>query len=255
MPTQWIQGVDLSNHQGKVDMKTLAEEGHMAFVIVKCTEGADFVDPSFKTFWKQLVGFDVAGDGPVHLLRGAYHFARPDNRGGRAGGEKEAKWFCKTMKAAGSYDAGALPPALDWEKWTDTDAETRRNNVEWVRGWLDVVQSELGRKGMIYTGVNVWSGTTGNSDDFVDYPLWNVKYKKTGDAPPRIPKSSKKKAWPWTLWQWSGGKELNYYGKVPGVPGGVADVNRFNGDVKALLRLAKVRRIRHRMRLSDQPIA
>ena len=58
----------------------------MAFVIVKCTEGADFVDPSFKTFWKQLVGFDVAGDGPVHLLRGAYHFARPDNRGGRAGG-------------------------------------------------------------------------------------------------------------------------------------------------------------------------
>lgn len=231
-----IFGTDVSKHQGTVDFEAMRTESDMMFSIVKCTEGAEegtpFVDPKFYENWDKLLDLPPT-DPDKGMYRGAYHYCRYDNRQdqGEAGGENEAKWFCKVLQQVGYYEEGCLPPALDLEEWEGTP----ENNLAFVRGFIRVVESELGRSPMFYTGENVWYYKFADSDEFINYPLWEVKYQSDGwqDSanPPRMTKN--KGFWPWSLWQWSGGAEFKYYeekyGPISGVPSGVADVNRYNG--------------------------
>lgn len=236
-----IFGTDISKHQGTVDFEDMRIKSDMMFSIVKCTEGAEegtpFIDPKFKENWEKLI--DLPPDDPDKgMYRGAYHFARYDNRQdqGEAGGENEAKWFCKVLKEVGHYGKGCLPPAIDLEIWEGID----QNNLAFVRGFIRVVEAELGRSPMFYTGVNVWYYKFADSDEFIDYPLWEVKYQNDGwssiATPPQMTKENGD--WPWSLWQWSGGGEFNYYdlqyGSIAGVPSGVADVNRYDGTYEEM---------------------
>lgn len=229
-----LLGVDASRHQGHLDVDAIAREG-MHFCILKATEGADYEDPVFRANWDALVDY-----GDATMVRGVYHFARQDNRAGmgRVAGEIEARNLCSVLQRVGHYWDGCLPPALDWEKWAG-DAET---NLEWIRGFIEVVRSELGRYPMIYTGPNVWAGTTGDSDEFIHLPLWLVKYSRVGGqekaVPPRLPKSTKRKQWRHTFWQWSGGGEFQHH---PKVAGRVMDVNRFDGELGQLRELASMK--------------
>jgi len=251
-----IFGSDVSAHQGTVDFLAMRQENDFLFSIIKCTEGAEegtpFLDDKFNENWDKLMDLDPRTRPPGRAMyRGAYHFARYDNRQGQgeAGGENEAKWFCKNMKSVGGYESngGCLPPALDLEKWDGT----AENNLAFVRGWLRVCEAELGRSPMFYTGINTWSSSHfEDSDEWVEYPLWEVKYRSNGweeDAePPQMTKRNK--PWPWTFWQWSGGvtseADLRYYlqqfGPIAGVPSGSCDVNRFDGDIDDLQRLSKL---------------
>lgn len=220
-----IQGIDVSHHQGSVDFAKVAASG-MRFAIVKATEGVGYVDPRFRENWAKLVDL-----GHETIYRGAYHYARPSSGGGPSDGENEARDFCAALKAAGDYGVGALPPALDFEEYSESDS---KDNVPWIQSFVRVVQQELGRAPMIYTGANVWRYEVGNSTAFVDLPLWQVYYSQSATQPPTMP-------WPaWTFWQWSGGGSYAYYGPVPGVPS-TCDVNRFNGDEAALASLALVK--------------
>lgn len=222
----WIQGIDVSHHQGSINFSQVAGGG-MRFAICKATEGVDYTDPKFFENWAKLV--DLGHD---TLYRGAYHYARPSSTGGSADGEAEAKDFCAALKKAGHYGAGALPPALDFEEYSDSDGN---QNIPWIRSFVNVVQQELGRSPMIYTGANVWRYEVSNTSDFIHLPLWQVYYSASATQPTTTP-------WPsWTFWQWSGGGQYAYYGPVPGIPGsGVCDVNRFNGTADDLARLANV---------------
>ncbi len=241
-----IFGTDVSYHQGTVDFEAMRTESNMLFSIVKCTEGADegtpYIDPKFEENWAKLLDLPPTDPGKG-MYRGAYHFARYDNRQdeGETGGENEAKWFCKVLKEAGGYSDGCLPPALDLEKWDGTVS----NNLAFVRGFIRVVEAELGRSPMFYTGVNVWYYKFGDSDEFVAYPLWEVKYQSNGweedGTPPRMTKNNGH--WPYVLWQWSGGGEWTYYkdkyGDIAGVKSGVCDVNRFDGTYDDMAELAQ----------------
>lgn len=251
-----IFGVDVSAHQGTVDFRAMREGNDVRFAIIKCTEGAEegtpFLDDKFDENWEKLMALDPRDSNPEEAVyRGAYHFARYDNRQGQgeARGENEAKWFCKNMIRVGAYGnaGGCLPPALDLEKWEGT----AENNLAFVRGWLRVCEAELGRSPMFYTGINTWSSSHfEDSDEWVEYPLWEVKYRQNGweasENPPQMTKRNK--PWPWTLWQWSGGvtsdADLRYYlqkyGPIAGVPSGSCDVNRFDGTVNDLHTLSQL---------------
>jgi len=236
-----IFGTDVSKHQGTVDFEAMRTQSDMMFSIVKCTEGAEegtpFIDPKFDENWQKLLELPP-NDPDKGMYRGAYHFARYDNRQdqGETGGENEAKWFCKNLKRVGYYGEGCLPPAIDLEVWEGAS----QNNLAFVRGFIRVVEAELGRSPMFYTGVNVWYYKFADSDEFINYPLWEVKYQSNGwqeDAnPPRMTKNND--FWPWVIWQWSGGGEWKYYeaqyGPIAGVPSGVADVNRYNGTYEQM---------------------
>jgi GH25 family lysozyme M1 (1,4-beta-N-acetylmuramidase) len=239
-----LLGIDVSKNQGDIDFTKVRGAG-FRFCICKATEGADYQDSSFLTNLQRIRNLG-AGSG---FYPGAYHFARPDNRGGRSGGETEAKWFCKVLQDAASKLGVSLAhdflePALDMETYDKADAS---DNVAWVDGFLSVVLSETGRTGMVYTGPNYWKYQAGDSDQFVKHvPLWEVKYTKSGNdpaqLPPRMPTDTRKTQWTASLWQWSGGGDYAYYGaqygKIPGISSGIADVDRVMGDESLLARLA-----------------
>lgn len=236
-----LLGIDVSKNQGDIDFTKVRDAG-FRFCICKATEGADYQDSRFVTNMQRIRDLGASSS----LYPGAYHFARPDNRAGRSGGETEGKWFCKvlgdTAKQLGiSLAHDFLEPVLDMETYDESDAS---DNVAWIDGFLAVVAGELGRTGMIYSGPNYWRYQVGDTDKFAKagVPLWEVKYTKNGgdpsQSPPRMPTDTRKTQWVASLWQWSGGGDYAYYGSVPGIPSGVADVNRVLGDESLLARLA-----------------
>lgn len=228
--TEYIEGIDVSKHQGDVNFKATLRAG-MKFAFVKCTEGVGHTDPSFAENWRKLVEMDG------EYIRGAYHFARPDTGGGAQDGEREAKYFVDVLKKAGDCAEGCFPPALDFEKYSDSGPA---ENVPWVRSFIHVIENDLGRKPIIYTGRNIWKYELGDTDAFVDCPLWQVDYTEKRDIPKPTPWKQ------WTFWQWSGGRSKNFdyrywykkNGPMPGIRAGFCDVNRFNGSMDDLLRLA-----------------
>lgn len=225
-----IKGIDVSKHQGSyVDFERVYDQG-FKFSIVKATEGTDFQDKLFFSNWEKLLKLDG------EMYRGAYHFARPDSVGGASDGAAEAKDFAAALKAAGGYSKGCLPPTLDFEKYSESDAS---DNVPWIEAFVKTIEDELGRTPMIYTGANIWKYEVGNSDAFTDLPLWLVYYT-SADRP-----SKPMNSLPWedfTFWQFSGGGDYAHHPPVEGIgkdgAAMVIDVNYFNGTDSDLAGLA-----------------
>ena len=225
--TEYIQGIDVSYHQGTVDHDEVAGSG-MNFCYVKATEGRNYEDPRFA---ENIANIRITQESGAVYYPGAYHFARPDSTGGAADGVAEAEDFCDVVqRVCGDIRKDFLPPVLDFEKYSESDLN---ENIPWIDGWIEVVERRLGRMPMIYTGANVWRYEVGNTDAFIDYPLWQVYYSGTATRPPDMP-------WPgnpqWTMWQYSGGGSYQHHPAVPGV--GVVDVNRFYGDLDQLVAFA-----------------
>jgi lysozyme len=220
--TEYIQGIDVSKWQGDVNFAEVAAAG-FRFAIVKCGEGTNSFDERFVENWNKLVALD--GD----IYRGAYHFARPDTQGGdEADARREATSFCNKLIEVGHYGSNCLPPAIDFEKYSDNGPDETQRYLE---TYVKVIEDMLGRSPMVYTGANVWRYEAGNRDYLSHLPLWQVAYT-TASAPQKITGWDK-----WTIWQWSAGGTFNYYGEVPGVKGD-CDVNRYWGDENSLRALA-----------------
>jgi len=222
---QYIEGIDVSKHQGTIDWSAVEGDGYR-FSIAKATEGRGYVDPKWEENAKGMEG--------TTMLWSGYHFARPSSTGGRSDGEAEAKDFARALRAAGYVESKrTLPPALDWEEYPDRPIAS---NLEWIEGFVHVIEGELGRSPMIYTGKNVWNYTTSNSGVWTHLPLWQVSYT-AGAAPAKGLPWAK-----WTIWQWSGGGDANFAAKTdqPTVSGiqGAVDRNRYWGNEASLQALA-----------------
>ncbi|MDC0716164.1 GH25 family lysozyme [Nannocystis bainbridge] len=239
-----IQGIDVSHNQGPIDVAAVRAAG-FRFCVAKATEGVDYEDCAFR---RTLAAVAALPPGGLPFYAGAYHFARPDNHPGRSGGEDEAGQFSRVLAAAAaecglSLTSGYLEPALDFEKYCDDESCGTADHSEWIDGFLGVLVAETGRRGMIYTGANVWRYQAGDTDRFASagVPLWQVGYTSRGAdpaaTPPRIPSDPARAPWPAAIWQWSGGGEFAYYGRVPGVDGDV-DIDRLMGDESLLSALA-----------------
>lgn len=63
------QGIDVSNYQTNINWSTVKANG-VTFAYIKATEGTSYTNPSFSS---QYTGATNAG-----IIRGSYHFARPD---------------------------------------------------------------------------------------------------------------------------------------------------------------------------------
>lgn len=211
----YAAGIDVSHYQKRIDWVKVKESG-VSFAIIKATESNNFVDPRFDYNWTRTRQLGIP--------RGAYHFFRP-----KIDPRAQAQQF---MKIAGqTLHSTDLPPVLDIEaspefvrlEWTELKVEERLRRV---KVWLETIESETGRKPMIYTGFYSWFDYLGNSSMFVDYPLWIAAYNVTT---PRIPANN----WGghgWTFWQQTG------KGVVPGIRGEAAcvDMDIFRSDLHDL---------------------
>lgn len=178
-----ITGIDVSNHQGDVDVATAAECG-VKFLFHKATEGVNYVDPFY--------GPNLERARSAGIVVGSYHFARPDLNPDPVA---EANYF---LAKVGTPRVGELL-ALDIESG---DGALQA----WVTVWLRTVEARVGFKPLLYSGD--WfmrPHSLEYNDDLKEYGLWLAAYRSSyPTAPPN---------WAfWAVWQYG-------TGPVPGVNG------------------------------------
>lgn len=199
----YVQGVDVSWHQGAIDWRALAGDD-VAFAYIKATEGAAHVDPRFELNWREA--------GAAGLYRGAYHFFTLC----RSGAEQAANFIRIVPR-----EVGALPPALDLEhmgpcrrgpQMVDPLAETR--------DFLDRVETHYGVRPILYT-----------TREFHDAHLVRLAgerfWIRSIAVRPRFRQRD------WVIWQ------HHNRGRRKGVLGPV-DLNAFRGDRAALASFARI---------------
>lgn len=202
---RYIQGVDVSHHQGAIDWRTLAADD-VAFAYIKATEGADHVDARFAVNWEEA--------GAAGLYRGGYHFftlCQP--------GLRQAANFIAVVAVV----AGSLPPALDLEHMGPCrEGPTMPDVIAEARAFMDRVEAHYGVRPIIYT-----------TREFHDAHLVELRgerfWIRSIGRPPAFREND------WVIWQ------HHNRGHRRGVSGPV-DLNAFRGDAAALAAFASSER-------------
>ncbi len=196
-PELYAEGIDVSRYQPVVDWAKAAQAG-VRFAFIKATEGTTHLDNTFGAHW--------AGAKQARVLRGAYHFFRPQQDGA-----SQARYFLRQLT-----DHGELPPMLDVEV---ADGVSPVALVTGIDAWLGVVTASLARP-IIYTSPAFWKSlpSIASIASKADLCLaaWNVP------APGAVSGWSN-----WTFWQYTN------KGSVAGIPG-LVDRERFMGGVEQL---------------------
>ena len=198
-------GIDISNHQGKMDLAAVLKQTATDFVICKATEGTGFVD-------KYCDKFMVIAQNAKKQI-GFYHFARPEYNTARA----EADFFVRQTR--GYFNKGI--PVLDWES-------AGKSNVKWAKEWLDRVYSVTGVKPVIYMSESVVNAYNWKAVAEAGYGLWVARYRDYNiDRNYDMSTCGKKPVVKWwsfyMMWQWTSVGRLNGYS-------GNLDCNAFYGD-------------------------
>ncbi len=181
------QGLDVSSYQGNVNWSQVRTDG-AAFAYMKATEGTYYYDSTY--FSQQYDGSYANG-----LIRGAYHFAIPDNSSGAA----QADYFV-AHGGGWSADGRTLPGTLDIE-YNPYGAEcyglTTSQIVSWIASFGNEYRLLTGRYPTIYSTTDWWTTCTGNSAAFGSYGLAIARYGASSPTP--LPAS-----WPsYQIWQYA----------------------------------------------------
>jgi GH25 family lysozyme M1 (1,4-beta-N-acetylmuramidase) len=206
-----LKGADFSKWQGTIDWD--AVKASLDFAIVKATEGspdpgqsvAAYEDPAFKR--------NQAEARRVGILRGWYHFGRPDFNDPEP--EAEELW-----SAIGGLQKGEVV-CLDMEQSTTKDV------VDWSKRFLDRFQQlSGGLKGLIYMSeswvlAHDWTSVYG-----AGYGLWVAKYGANDGS---VPSSVNTGIWPTAaIWQYAS------VGSAAGIS--PLDMDNFYGDAASWMK-------------------
>jgi lysozyme len=195
--------VDLSHHNGNVNLKRAKDDGIIG-VIHKATQGQSFKDPKYNTNKRK------AAD--AELLWGAYHF------GTGSDGVKQAQHFLETVN-----DPKMLL-VLDFE-----DNPTGPSmSLEEARAFVLHLKESTGRFPGFYSGHTI-KRLLGNKQDPVlsQCWFWLAQYGPTAVVP---------RNWnTWTMWQYTDGALGPRPHEVKGI--GRCDRDKFNGTEAQLRKL------------------
>jgi lysozyme len=180
------------------------------FVICKGTQGSNYEDPMFNTYWQHLK--------TTSLLRGSYHFLTVNS----TAQEQADKYLSLGIDFS---KPGCLPPFLDVEDQVPAslNADILKNKpafIALISDWLDIIEQKTGKKPIIYSYKNFFSEYLNNAS-WPQNPLWLASYQAD---PPGLPVGYDD----WTFWQYS-----------QSGPGG-ADLDYFNGSIQDLNKLANL---------------
>ena len=188
-----IYGIDVSHHQGKIEWEKVKKwkNKKLDFVYIKATEGATYIDKTYKTNIKEAKEND--------FLVGSYHYFRTTSSI-----ENQFQNFIKTIDKS-KQD---LIPLIDVEEKTNwTNKEFHKN----FKAFLNMVENYFGQKPMIYTVNSFYNLNL--SGKYKEYHFLIGRYGE--NAPNMRDKTS------WTIWQFS------ETGKVEGIPQNV-DIDVLN---------------------------
>jgi GH25 family lysozyme M1 (1,4-beta-N-acetylmuramidase) len=208
--TASVKGMDVSGYQGNVNWSNAYANG-ARFAYVKATEGTYYTNPYFAQQYN--------GSYNIGMIRGAYHFARPDTTSGSA----QADYFVN-HGGGWSGDGKTLPGVVDLE-YNPYGATcyglTKSGMAAWITSFSSRYRVRTGRYPAIYTSTSWWTQCVGTSGNFsATSPLWVARYSSTVGTLPY--------AWTYyTFWQYADS------GVFPG------DQNVFNGAYTQLQALAR----------------
>ncbi|MCW3840998.1 lysozyme [Micromonospora yasonensis] len=204
-----LPGMDVSSWQGNVNWSAAWNNG-ARFAYVKATEGTGYTNPYFAQQYN--------GSYNVGMIRGSYHFARPDV----SSGATQANYFVD-HGGGWSKDGKTLPGALDIEYnpyGSTCYGLSQASMRSWIASFVNQYYARTGRWATIYTTTDWWTTCTGNTSQFAaNNPLWIARYASTVGTLPA--------GWPtYSFWQWASS------GTFPG------DQNVWNGTLDRLKVLA-----------------
>lgn len=190
-PRYSVRGIDVSNHNGRIDFDCVATSGY-TFVYVKSSEGSTYIDPAFKSNCKRA---RQSG-----LKVGAYHFFRKNRDG-----ESQTRNMLKAVKSI----------KLDMPLVIDIEDDQNVNSVSLVKVRHELIKmaralKKAGYRIMIYTNGNGLKDYYNPCFDGED--LWLCSLKN----PDKVTQQRH------TIQQYS------WWGDVPGVKGDV-DLDVFMG--------------------------
>jgi GH25 family lysozyme M1 (1,4-beta-N-acetylmuramidase) len=140
-----------------------AKANGIAFVYIKATEGTGYLNPYFSQQYE--------GSYKVGMIRGSYHFARPDVGPGNV----QADYFV-AHGGGWSGDGQTLPGALDIEYNPHGQVcygYSQSGMVAWIQSFSDQYHARTQRYPVIYSTLDWWTTCTGNSGAFGNNnPLW-----------------------------------------------------------------------------------
>ncbi|KAJ9479049.1 hypothetical protein PHBOTO_002527 [Pseudozyma hubeiensis] len=204
----YVDGFDVSRYQPNADMSGAYASG-ARFVVIKATEGTSVKSSTFSSQYNAATN---AG-----LIRGAYHFARPDASSGSA----QANYFLNNG-GGWSSDGRTLPGALDLESSSGVATcygLSQSQMVSWISDFGNTYHAATGRYPMLYTGAGWWNQCVASSAFASNYALWVANY---GVSSPKIPTGFNY----WSFWQYGDS------GKYPG------DQDYWNGSLDSLKKYA-----------------
>lgn len=198
-------GLDISHYQGEVNWNKFGYVGDsipISFVFIRATMGNNATDNHFETNWN--------GAGEKGLIRGAYHFYRPNENS-----LEQAANFIENV----NLGPGDLPPVLDIETLPDPSVQTVASLRIGLQRFLDALEEHYGVKPIIYTSDNYYT-THLKEYGFDDYLLWVANYNCIQE-----PQNTN-----WNIWQFSSQAQVTSITEL-------VDINVFNGKPKKLLDL------------------
>jgi GH25 family lysozyme M1 (1,4-beta-N-acetylmuramidase) len=203
-------GIDVSHYQGSINWSSVKSAG-IQFAYIKATESTTYKDPTFNANYLNAYNAKV--------IRGAYHFARPNLSSGAA----QANYFASNG-GAWSRDNLTLPGMLDLEGGCYSKSASAMQS--WILDFYNTYKSRTGRDVVIYTSSSWWNSCTGGWGGMsAKSPLFAASW--TSAASPSMPSGFPY----WTFWQYTDS------GSVSGISGAV-DRDRFSGTSTRLLALA-----------------
>jgi GH25 family lysozyme M1 (1,4-beta-N-acetylmuramidase) len=210
-----VPGIDVSRWQGSINWTSVRNAG-IQFAWMKATEGTSYKDPNFNTNYPAAHGAGV--------IRGAYHFALPNN----SSGATQAAYFASNG-GAWSADNLTLPGVLDIESnpyGSQCYGLSTTSMRSWIMDFYNTYKARTGRDIVIYTSPSWWNTCTGSWSGMASLaPLWVAHW--TTASSPTLPGGFGV----WTVWQYTS------TGSVSGISGNV-DRDWFNGSRDRLLALA-----------------
>ena len=200
-------GIDVSEHQGKIDWAKVKADG-VAFAIIRCGYGSDYTSQDDDYFLENVRGAQANG-----IPFGVYLYSYATKATGAApSAQSEAAHVLRQLKAAGlSPSKLALPVFYDLEE--DAQWELSASRVGTLAEAFCSVLSSQGYKVGIYANQNWWKNKlTDPVFERSGWAKWVAQYykKDKGTSPAGISDQQ--------YWQFTD------CGKVNGIPGYV-DVN------------------------------
>jgi lysozyme len=197
-----IQGIDVSNHQGKIDWLEVKKQG-VDFAYIKATEGGDFRDKQFLNNWQ---GAEKAG-----ITRGAYHFFTFCKNG-----REQAQNFLQTVPKTRK----TLPPVIDLEFGGNCRLRSTKSGVlTELKQLTDILEEHYHQQPIIYATQSAYD--TFLSGNFPKHQIWIRDIWRQ----PTLKDGRK-----WTFWQYAN------RGSIKGINGFI-DLNVFDGNQQQFQRL------------------